>query len=143
LFGIKMVERTDVDTWHPQVQFFEIYDGDNQLRGYFYTDLYARKHKRDGAWMDECRVRQMLPDGTVQYPVAFLTCNFTRPIGDKPARLTHDEVQTVFHEFGHCLHHLLTQVNFSSLSGINGVPWDAVEFPSQFFEFWCWDKETL
>ncbi len=143
LFGIRMIERTDVDTWHPDVQFFEVYDSDNQLRGYFYTDLYARKHKRDGAWMDECRIRQKLADGTLQYPVAFLTCNFTPPIGNKPARLTYDEVQTVFHEFGHCLHHLLTQVDFASLSGINGVPWDAVEFPSQFFEFWCWDKETL
>lgn len=143
LFGINIVERTGVDTWHPEVQFFEVYDSDNKLRGYFYTDLYARNHKRDGAWMDECRVRQTLSDGSLQYPVAFLTCNFTSPIEGKSARLTHDEVQTVFHEFGHCLHHLLTQVNYAGLSGINGVPWDAVEFPSQFFEFWCWDKETL
>lgn len=143
LFGIKMVERFDFDSWHPQVQFFEIHDSENKLRGYFYTDLYARKHKRDGAWMDECRVRQMLPDGTLQYPVAFLTCNFTRPVDNESALLTHDDVQTVFHEFGHCLHHLLTQVNVASLSGINGVPWDAVEFPSQFFEHWCWNKETL
>jgi len=143
LFGIKIVERTGIDTWHPHVQFFEIYDSDDKLRGYFYTDLYARKHKRDGAWMDECRIRQILSDGTLQYPVAFLTCNFTRPIDNKPALLTHDDVQTVFHEFGHCLHHLLTKVDFASLSGINGVPWDAVEFPSQFFEHWCWDKETL
>ncbi|HSW70029.1 MAG TPA: M3 family metallopeptidase [Gammaproteobacteria bacterium] len=143
LFGIKIVERTDVDIWHSQVQFFEVYDHDNKLRGYFYTDLYARKHKRDGAWMDECRMRQTLPDGDLQYPVAFLTCNFTPPVNGKTAMLTHDDVQTVFHEFGHCLHHLLTQVNFASLSGINGVPWDAVEFPSQFLEHWCWDKETL
>lgn len=143
LFGIKMVERRDVDTWHADVQFFEVYDSENQLRGYFYTDLYARKHKRDGAWMDECRIRQTLPDGSLQYPVAFLTCNFTPPVGDKPSLLTHDDVQTVFHEFGHCLHHLLTKVNYAGLSGINGVPWDAVEFPSQFFEHWCWNKETL
>ncbi len=143
LFGIKMVERTNVDTWHPDVKFFEVYDSDDKLRGYFYTDLYARNHKRDGAWMDECRVRQTLSDGTLQYPVAFLTCNFTSPIEGKPSYLTHDEVQTVFHEFGHCLHHLLTQVDYAGLSGINGVPWDAVEFPSQFFEFWCWDRETL
>ncbi len=143
LFGIKIKERSEVDTWHPQVKFFEVYDAENNLRGYFYTDLFARPHKRDGAWMDECRIRQRLPDNTLQYPVAFLTCNFSRPIGDKPALLTHDEVQTVFHEFGHCLHHLLTQVEYSSVSGINGVPWDAVEFPSQFFEFWCWDEEAL
>ncbi len=143
LFGIKIKERTGVDVWHPQVKFFEVYDRENNLRGYFYTDLFARPHKRDGAWMDECRIRQRLPDNTLQYPVAFLTCNFSRPVGDKPALLTHDEVQTVFHEFGHCLHHLLTQVEYSSLSGINGVPWDAVEFPSQFFEHWCWDEEAL
>ncbi len=143
LFGIKLIERKDVDTWHPDVQFFEVYDSNNQLRGYFYTDLYARNHKRDGAWMDECRIRQTLPDGSLQYPVAFLTCNFTPPVDNKPSLLTHDDVQTVFHEFGHCLHHLLTQVNFAPLSGINGVPWDAVEFPSQFFEHWCWDKEAL
>lgn len=143
LFGIRLVERFDVDVWHPDVQFFEVYDSENHLRGYFYTDLYARKHKRDGAWMDECRVRQTLPDGTLQYPVAFLTCNFTSPVDGKPSRLTHDEVQTVFHEFGHCLHHLLTLVNFAPLSGINGVPWDAVEFPSQFFEHWCFDRQTL
>ncbi len=143
LFGINIKERTGVDTWQPQVKFFEIYDAKNQLRGYFYTDLFARPHKRDGAWMDECRVRQRLSDHTLQYPVAFLTCNFTPPLNNKPSLLTHEDVQTLFHEFGHCLHHLLTQVEFSSLSGINGVPWDAVEFPSQFFEHWCWDFATL
>lgn len=143
LLGIKIIERSGVDTWHPHVQFFEIYNAEDKLCGYFYTDLYARAHKRDGAWMDECRIRHRMSDGSVQLPVAFLTCNFTRPLGDKPATLTHDDVQTVFHEFGHCLHHLLTEVDYAPLSGINGVPWDAVEFPSQFFEFWCWDKETL
>jgi len=143
LLGVKIVERSGVDTWHPHVQFFEIYDSEDKLRGYFYTDLYARPHKRDGAWMDECRIRHKMSDGSMQLPVAFLTCNFTRPLGDKPATLTHDDVQTVFHEFGHCLHHLLTEVEYAPLAGINGVPWDAVEFPSQFFEFWCWDKETL
>lgn len=143
LFGIKITERTGADTWDPHVQFFEIHDSENKLRGYFYTDLYARPHKRDGAWMDDCRVRQLLPDGSLQQPVAFLTCNFSRPVGNKPAFLTHEDVQTLFHEFGHCLHHLLTQVDYAPLSGINGVPWDAVEFPSQFFEHWCWDKETL
>jgi oligopeptidase A len=143
LFGINVVEQHGADVWHPQVQLFAVYAADGQLRGYFYTDLYARAHKRDGAWMDECRVRRYLSDGTLQNPIAFLTCNFTRPLGDKPAYLTHDEVQTVFHEFGHCLHHLLTQVDYSPVSGINGVPWDAVEFPSQFFEHWCWNMESL
>jgi oligopeptidase A len=143
LYGIKMVERLDVDTWHPHVQFFEVYDEKNNLRGGFYTDLYARPHKRDGAWMDEARVRRKFLDGNIQLPVAFLTCNFNRPLGNKPSLLTHEEVITVFHEFGHCLHHMLTQVDYASVSGINGVPWDAVEFPSQFLEHFCWDKETL
>jgi oligopeptidase A len=143
LYGMRFVERTDVNTWHPQVQFFEVFDKNNQLRGYFYTDLYARAHKREGAWMDECRDRRRLADGALQYPVAFLTCNFTRPLGNKPALLTHEDVQTLFHEFGHVLHHILTQVDYMALSGINGVPWDAVEFPSQFLEFWCFEKEAL
>lgn len=143
LFGIKIEEQTGVDTWHPHVKFFVIRDAQNNVRGYFYTDLYARPHKRDGAWMDDCRGRRRLPDNSIQQPVAFLTCNFNRPVGDKPALLTHDDVQTVFHEFGHCLHHLLTQVEYAPVSGINGVAWDAVEFPSQFLEHWCWDRETL
>lgn len=142
LFGIKIIEKHEVDTWHPQVQFFEVYDEKNALRGYFYIDLFTRSHKRDGAWMDDCRVRRRLSDGTIQYPVAFLTCNFNRPLENRPALLTHDEVLTLFHEFGHTLHHILTQVNYPSVAGINGVAWDAVEFPSQFFEFWCWDKEA-
>jgi oligopeptidase A len=143
LFGLKIVERQEIDKWHPHVQFFEIYDEQDNLRGCFYTDLYARPHKRDGAWMDEARVRRRLLDGNTQYPVAYLTCNFTRPLGHKPSYLTHEEVQTTFHEFGHCLHHLLTKVDYAPISGINGVPWDAVEFPSQFLENWCWDKETI
>jgi len=143
LYGIRIVERYGVDTWHPDVQFFEIYDEHNVLRGYFYTDLYARPHKRDGAWMDECQARRRLPDGSIQLPIAFLTCNFTRPLNNQPALLAHEDVQTLFHEFGHCLHHLLTQVDYMPVAGINGVPWDAVEFPSQFFEHWCWEKEVL
>lgn len=143
LYGITINEREGVDTWHPHVRFFEIWDEKNQLRGYFYTDLYARPHKREGAWMDECRIRRRLADGSIQLPVAFLTCNFTRPLSGQTALLTHDEVITLFHEFGHCLHHLLTQAEYPEVSGINGVAWDAVEFPSQFFEFWCWDKEAL
>ncbi|MBV8803140.1 MAG: oligopeptidase A, partial [Gammaproteobacteria bacterium] len=132
-----------IDVWHPQVQFFEVYDATGQLRGSFYTDLYSRAHKREGAWMDDCRDRRRLADGTLQHPVAFLTCNFTRPVGNQPALLTHDEVQTLFHEFGHVLHHILTQVDYAGVSGIHGVAWDAVEFPSQFLEFWCFEKEAL
>jgi oligopeptidase A len=143
LFGIKIIERFGIDTWHPQVQFFEVYDSKDTLRGYFYTDLYARPRKREGAWMDECRARRQSADGRLQLPVAFLTCNFTSPLNNQPALLGHEDVQTLFHEFGHCLHELLTQVNYASISGINGVPWDAVEFPSQFLEHWCWGKEAI
>ncbi len=143
LYGIKIVERHGVDIWHPHVQFFEIYDENEVLRGYFYTDLYARPHKRDGAWMDECQARRRLPDGSLHLPIAFLTCNFMRPLNNNPALLAHEDVQTLFHEFGHCLHHLLTQVDYAPVAGINGVPWDAVEFPSQFFEHWCWEKEAI
>lgn len=143
LFGMHVVEQQGIETWHPSVRVFSLYDAKNQLRGYFYTDLYARQHKRGGAWMDECRQRQKLSDQTIQQPVAFLNCNFVPPIGDKPSLITHDDVQTLFHEFGHCLHHLLTQVDEAPVSGINGVPWDAVEFPSQLMEQWCWDFETI
>jgi len=143
IYGINIKEKTDVDVWHPQVQFYEIFDKDNSLRGYLYMDLFARDDKREGAWMDECQVRRTLDDGSVQLPVAFLTCNFARPVAGKDALLTHDDVVTLFHESGHCLHHILTKVDYMSVSGINGVPWDAVEFPSQFLEFWCYEKEAL
>ncbi|MFO7858351.1 MAG: oligopeptidase A [Ectothiorhodospiraceae bacterium] len=143
LFGVTIHEATGtVATWHPDVQFFEIRDPDGTLRGRFYTDLYARSHKRSGAWMAECKVRRATPD-SVQTPVAFLTCNFAPPVGDQPALLTHTEVETLFHEFGHGLHHLLTRVGASSVAGIHGVPWDAVELPSQFLENWCWEREAL
>jgi oligopeptidase A len=143
LYGITIVEKNNVDTWHPQVGFYEVYDENNELRGCFYTDLFARPHKRDGAWMDECRMRRRLPDGSMQTPVAFLTCNFLRPVDNKPALLTQDDVETLFHEFGHCLHHLLTKIEYASISGINGVPWDAVEFPSQIMEHWAWERDTM
>lgn len=143
LYGLTIVERKNVDTWHPHVQYFEIVDEKNESRGSFYIDLYSRPHKREGAWMDECRVRRRLANGQIQSPIAYLTCNFTRPIGNKPALLTHEEVMTLFHEFGHCLHHLVTKVDYAPLSGINGVPWDAVEFPSQFMEFWCYEKSII
>lgn len=142
LYGMSVIELTDVDTWHPDVKFYQITDEQKNIRGYVYMDLYARKNKRGGAWMDECVVRRRLAD-SVQLPVAFLTCNFSAPVGNQPALLTHDEAVTLFHEFGHTLHHLLTQVNYSDVSGINGVAWDAVELPSQFFENWCWDRESI
>lgn len=142
LFGITIRQIEDIDTWHPDVQFFEIRDNDNTLRGQFYLDLYAREKKRGGAWMDDCICRRSDSSG-VQHPVAYLVCNFTPPIGDDPALLTHDEVQTLFHEFGHGLHHMLTQIDYPSIAGISGVAWDAVELPSQFLENWCWQREAL
>lgn len=143
LYGITIKENKNIETWHPDAHFYEIYDEQNNLRGGFYTDLYARKHKRDGAWMDECRVRRRLDNGDLQLPVAYLTCNFMPPVNNQPALLTHDDVITLFHEFGHCLHHMITKVDYASVSGINGVAWDAVEFPSQFMENFCWQKESL
>ncbi|MGZ5027809.1 MAG: oligopeptidase A [Methylobacter sp.] len=142
LYGLQISELTGFDSWHPDVRFFEIHDKHGQLRGQFYLDLYARAKKRGGAWMDDC-VSRKKSDGTIQTPVAYLTCNFTPPAGDTPALLTHDEVTTLFHEFGHGLHHMLTQVDHLGVSGINGVEWDAVELPSQFMENWCWEKEAL
>ncbi|MFM2479034.1 oligopeptidase A [Celerinatantimonas sp. MCCC 1A17872] len=143
LYGIDVRPGDGVELWHPEVRYFEIYDKLGQLRASFYLDLYAREHKRGGAWMDECQVRRKLPDGSIQLPVAYLTCNFNRPVGDKPALFTHDEVLTLFHEFGHGLHHMLTQIDVADVSGINGVAWDAVELPSQFMENWCWQSEAL
>ncbi len=143
VFGMQVVEREGVDTWHSSVRFFDIFDSQQQLRGSFYLDLYAREHKRGGAWMDECRVRRINAQGELQTPVAYLTCNFNKPVGDKPALFTHDEVVTLFHETGHGIHHMLTQVDTGAVSGINGVPWDAVELPSQFLENWCWEEEAL
>ncbi len=143
LFGLTITERKNVDKWHDDVRFFEIFDSADNHRGSFYLDLYARAKKRGGAWMDECRVRRYRLNGELQLPVAYLTCNFNAPVGDKPALFTHDEVVTLFHEFGHGIHHMLTQMSVAGVSGINGVPWDAVELPSQFLENWCWEKEAL
>ncbi len=142
LYGIEARERHGVACWHSDVRFFELHDEGQGLRGMFYLDLYARPHKRGGAWMDECIARRRSGAG-LQVPVAYLTCNFRPPVGDAPALLTHDEVETLFHEFGHGLQHLLTQVDYPSVAGINGVPWDAVELPSQFMENWCWAPESL
>jgi len=143
LYGLNITESRRVETWHKDVRFFEIFDKEGHLRGQFYLDLYARQFKRGGAWMDECIVRKLTDNDGIQTPVAYLTCNFSSPIGDDPALFTHDEVLTLFHEFGHGLHHMLTKVNYPSVSGINGVAWDAVELPSQFMENWCWERDAL
>lgn len=142
LYGLTISPRDDVDRWHKDVSFYDILDRDGNLRGSFYLDLYAREGKRGGAWMDECRVRRTIGN-TIQSPVAYLTCNFNGPVGDKPALFTHDEVVTLFHEFGHGIHHMLTKVDVAGVSGINGVAWDAVELPSQFLENWCWQEQAL
>lgn len=143
VFGLSVRQRYGIETWHEDVHFYDIFDASGQLRGSFYLDLYARPHKRGGAWMDECQNRRYRCDGKLQYPVAYLTCNFTPGVDGKPALFTHDEVITLFHEFGHGLHHMLTQVDVAGVAGINGVPWDAVELPSQFLENWCWQPEAL
>lgn len=143
LFGItaKLVE--EAETWHPDVSCYEIHDQQGALRGICYLDLYAREGKRSGAWMDDYCARFRLQDGTIQTPIAFITCNFMPPNSSHPALLTHDDVVTLFHEFGHGLHHMLTTIDYLDVSGIAGVPWDAVELPSQFMENWCWQKEAL
>lgn len=143
LYGINIIEVKGIEVWNDDVCFYEIRDEEGNLRGQFYLDLYAREHKRGGAWMDDCAGRKRNMDGTLQIPVAYLTCNLSQPIGDAPALFTHDEVITLFHEFGHGLHHMLTRVDHIGVSGINGVAWDAVELPSQFMENWCWEKEAL
>ena len=142
LFGIEITAVKGPQLWHHDVLFYEV-SRDNQVIAQFYLDLFARERKRGGAWMAECRVRRRRSDGSLQLPVAFLTCNFNAPVADAPALLTHNEVTTLFHEFGHGLHHMLTQIEYSGVSGINGVPWDAVELPSQFLENWCWQPESL
>ncbi|MCG8051434.1 MAG: oligopeptidase A [Candidatus Thiodiazotropha endolucinida] len=142
LYGIRIQSVEGVDTWHPDVRFYEIRDKQNQLRGQFYLDLYARPKKRGGAWMDECATR-FFSDSVDQVPVAYLTCNFSPPVADQPALFTHDEVETLFHEFGHGLHHMLTRIDYPAVAGINGVAWDAVELPSQFMENWCWEQQAL
>jgi oligopeptidase A len=141
IFGV-FVTKTDAPTWHKDAHFYQITDQNNQLIGQFYLDLYARNNKRGGAWMDEAITRRVV-DGKLTTPVAYLTCNFSAPVGGKPALFTHDEVITMFHEFGHGLHHMLTKVDDYSVSGIKGVEWDAVELPSQFMENFCWEWEVL
>ena len=141
LYGVRL-KPGRAQTWHPDVKFFAIEDAGGALVGQFYLDLYAREAKRGGAWMDDARNRRRLPEG-VQTPVTFLTCNFSAPVGDRPAFFTHDEVITLFHEFGHGLHQLLTRVDELGVSGLAGVEWDAVELPSQFMENFCWEWDVV
>ncbi len=147
LFGVQFRARTDVDLWHADAQYFDVLDADGSVRAGFYVDHYARTGKRGGAWMDVCRTR-FRKGGELQVPVAYLTCNFPSPglasVGEaKPALLTHDDVLTLFHEFGHGFHHMLTEVDWPSVGGIAGVEWDAVELPSQMLENFAWAAETL
>ncbi len=141
IFGVQ-VRKAEAPLWHEDASFYEISDSNNNPIAYFYLDLYARNGKRGGAWMDDCITRRKKANG-IELPVAYLTCNFSAPVGGKPALFTHDEVITMFHEFGHGLHHMLTQVDEYSVSGIKGVEWDAVELPSQFMENFCWEWEVL
>jgi oligopeptidase A len=141
LFDISIEEDRSVALWHGDAKFYRI-SRNGEVIASFYLDLYAREKKQGGAWMDVCRSRRKLAEG-IQLPVAYLTCNFTPPVAGKPALLTHNEVTTLFHEFGHGLHHMLTQVEVLDVSGINGVAWDAVELPSQFMENWCWQEESI
>ncbi len=141
LFDVDVVEADAPDTWHEDVRFYRV-ERDGETIAHFYLDAFARTAKRSGAWMADCHVRREWGNDR-QLPVAFLTCNFAPGVGDRPALLTHDEVTTLFHEFGHGLHHMLTQQKYAAVSGINGVAWDAVELPSQFLENWCWQRESI
>jgi oligopeptidase A len=142
LYGIRVRERQGVPAWHPSVRYYDLLDARGAAVAGFYLDPYSRTEKRSGAWMDECVIAKALPSGTA-LPVAQLVCNFTAPVGQGPSLLTHDEVTTLFHEFGHGLHHMLTRVPYPSIAGINGVAWDAVELPSQFMENFVWRAEVL
>ena len=140
LYGVDIIER-QAPVWHTDARYFELED-QGQVLGGFYFDLYARSGKRGGAWMSGFRSRMQTQQG-LQKPICYMVCNFTPPVGEQPALLTHDEVITLFHEFGHGLHHMLTEVDNISVAGTHGVAWDAVELPSQFMEFWAWDQESL
>ena len=142
LFGITLTADDTIATWHPDVRFYWLEDRQGGRFAGLYMDLFSRKDKRGGAWMDVCLSRRKLQAGT-QLPTAYLTCNFAPPVADQPCLMTHDDVQTLFHEFGHCLHHLLTEIDWPQVNGINGVEWDAVELPSQLMENWGWEEEIL
>ena len=142
LYGLTIKQQKNIECWHPDVQYFEIFDANGEARGRFFLDLYARKGKRGGAWMGDGISRKETAEG-IQNPLAWLVTNFSPPMQGRPSLLSHDEVITLFHEFGHGLHHMLTRVAYPAVSGINGVPWDAVELPSQLMENWCWQVEVL
>ena len=142
LFGISMVVDDSIASWHPDVRFFWLQDAAGRRFAGLFMDLFARTDKRGGAWMDVCLSRRKTEDG-MQLPMAYLTCNFAPPGNDQPCLMTHEDVQTLFHEFGHCLHHLLTEIDWPQVNGINNVEWDAVELPSQLLENWCWEDEIL
>lgn len=141
LYRVKFQLIPSVKAWHPDVRCYQLLNAQDQIQGYIYIDLFARPHKRGGAWMDALQTRWIQANSEVQYPIATLTCNFAK--AGENATLSHEEVLTLFHEFGHCLHHLLTQIDYFNASGIHGVEWDAVELPSQIFENWCWEEETI
>jgi oligopeptidase A len=141
-YGVRIEETRELATWHPDVTTYLLREADGSRIGLFYLDPYAREDKRSGAWMDECLGRRRSRD-SLQRPAAYLTCNFAPPLPGQPALLSHDEVLTLFHEFGHGLHHMLTRVDEAAISGIRGVEWDAVELPSQFMENWCYEPRTL
>jgi len=143
LFHVKIRHVTNKNTWHKDVKYYELFDAHNKRIAGFYADLYTRKQKNGGAWMDDTVSRKCLNKNTIQMPLASLNCNFAPPAKGKPCLLSHDEVQTLFHEFGHCLQHILTKINEPEISGINGVEWDAVEFCSQFLELFVWDKKII
>lgn len=143
LFQITIKPVSPADVWHPDAHCYAVYDNKDQLRAYFYFDLYARENKRGGAWMDDHRPRRCLSDGKIQLPIAFVVCNLNPPTANQPALFSHDDVVTLFHEFGHALQHMLTKIDYAEISGIHGVPWDAVELASQFLENWAWQKEPL
>jgi oligopeptidase A len=141
LFGVRLVVDPEVETWHPDVRFYWLHDGEDRRIAGLYMDLFARQDKRGGAWMDVCLSRR--GGEQQQLPVAYLTCNFSPPVGEQPCLMTHNDVETLFHEFGHCLHHLLTEIDWPQVNGISNVEWDAVELPSQLLENWCWTDQVL
>ncbi len=142
LFGVSLQKITQ-ETWHPDVECYELVDEKNATRGYLYMDLFARPNKRNGAWMDSLQSKRKRTDGAIQYPIAALTCNFAKTAKNSPPTLSHDELITLLHELGHCLHHTLTKIETHSATGTHGVEWDAVELPSQFLENWGWQREML
>ncbi len=143
LYGITLSPVKSAEAWHQDVLCYRLDDEKNETRGFVYMDIFARPNKRGGAWMDSLQSRRKRHDGSIQLPIATLTCNFAKTDSSEKALLSHDEMTTLFHEFGHCLHHLLTKVDYLSAAGINGVEWDAVELPSQIFENWCWEYQAI